>query len=358
MIKLKRRLARVYLTYITLISYLLKKFLFKNTVSFNHICIYCGHGAGDYLMATSAIDAIYKKYHSSRISIVFFRSESMELAEINNLHLGKELFLLNDNRYKPSDIDLFIVLSGSDENALKFINTYKPKNILGFIFNFNIFSSIKSIEDDKRSFLFENHILRNDFIVKKIFADPSGEIIFNLDNLKKQKRTLGNFLPISKSLKSLDESVIRNLIEKQIQLPLYTKVQLFVFKDEYHKYENFYTELSVGFDTSCFELCIFNNWSELINLLQGCLKIICLDSVAFHLSNGIGLNNIGIFGPTDAKNYIPKEYSGSYINLNTGPVHCYYGTGYKKCICNKTPKSLRCKYMDKLDIKDIIALID
>ena len=323
--------------------------------SYKNILIICGHGAGDYLLASSAIMALNNKFRDSSVTVIFTRKEALELAKVNDLHKRHNLIFSRDINLITEKQDIAIILSGSSPEVINILSFLQPKAMIGFIFSFKIFSSIKNISDTK-DYLFENHIQRNDQIIHLLGGSPTGNIEFANSSLQSNKKNIiGNFLPITKPLKALNTEQIFEVVDRQIKSGQYLYVYHLVFKDEYLTNKDFYEQLKNQIADDSFKIKVFSNWIELIDLMVSCKKIYCIDSVAYHIANGLNIDSLCIFGPTNAKNYIPNNSVGHTINLNESEIHCYYGTGHKKCICTKNnfkTDDLQCGYMLKLNIED------
>ena len=95
----------------------------------------------------------------------------------------------------------------------------------------------------------------------------------------------------------------------------------------------------------------YANWEDLLKILLALDKVVCTDSVVFHLCNALGIPVVGIFGPTNPKNYIPNGFKGNTVTHNSGPQYCYYGTGYNKCM--KKGCVDRCYFMSAITKYDL-----
>lgn len=352
---LKRVFAKVIGWIQVVISFLnLSKAKYLKDKSIENIYILCAQGAGDYLMATSAIKSIAEIHEKKEVFIVFTRGEVYSLAQLNRIHELHNLVMITDVVGGFHQVDLLICLSGPSKDILSLINRVKPKKVIGFIFSFKIFSTFA--KSTNTNYLFENHIKRNDEVVKKLSAKPDGMIHFNfLDaHILNREHTprIGLYFPYIKNQKTLPRSVLEDFMRSLGAGDRYETVCLFNFQGETDDLEYLSSRI-VGQPNTFSNLSYvsYANWEDLLKILLALDKVICTDSVVFHLCNALGIPVVGIFGPTNPKNYIPNGFKGNTVTHNSGPQYCYYGTGYNKCM--KKGCVDRCYFMSAITKYDL-----
>jgi ADP-heptose:LPS heptosyltransferase len=339
-------------------NFLLMLYLTKTRYSIKtpikKIYILCAQGAGDYLMATSAIHAISKSHQECDIYIVFTRSEAYLLAELNDIHCSHNLLMISEVISGSHEIDMLISLSGPSIEVVTLINRTRPINVIGFIFSFKIFSSFD--KSTNINYLFDNHIKRNDEIVKKLSAEPDGNIHFtylNVDNPNQEEvRKIGLYFPYVKKQKTLAPKILVEFSQSIIIGGKFDAVCLFNYEGEKDKVKEIFSIIkSQSNEYSNISSELYDNWRELLKILQMFNKVICTDSVVFHLCNALDIPVVGVFGPTNPNNYVPNNFTGGVVTHNSGPKYCYYGTGYNKCM--KGGCVDRCNFMSKITTYDL-----
>jgi ADP-heptose:LPS heptosyltransferase len=339
------------------IFYLLKA-KYSQKAHIQNIYILCAHGAGDYLMATSAIKAIGKIHQQKEVFIIFTRSEAYLLAQLNSIHKSHNLVMLDDVVRESHQVDLLICLSGPSRDTLKLINRVKPKKIIGFIFSFMIISSFT--KSTVTNYLFENHVKRNDEVVKKLSAKPDGKIHFELANTHilnlGHTAKIGLYFPYIKKQKTLPRSVLVEFAQFLVASVRYEKVCLFNYQGETDDFKDLASRIVGQPDTfSNFSWESYSDWEGLLKILFSLDKVVCTDSVVFHLCNALEIPVVGIFGPTNPNNYVPHDFKGEIVTYNVGPKYCYYGVGHNKCIKNGCAD--RCDFMSQILKVDLEAAI-
>ena len=346
------------LVQVLLSIFYLSKAKYSKKAHIKNIYILCAQGAGDYLMATSAIKAIGKIHQQKEVFILFTRGDAYLLARLNNMHKSHNLLMIDDVVRGFHQVDLLICLSGPSKDILSLINRVKPKKVIGFIFSFRIFSSFT--KSTTTNYLFENHIKRNDEIVKKLTAKPDGKIHFDfLDaHILNREHTarIGLYFPYVKKQKTLPRSVLVEFTQSLVAGDRYETVCLFNYQGETDDLKDLSSCIVGQPNTfSNFSCVSYANWEELLKILLALDKVVCTDSVVFHLCNALEIPVVGIFGPTNPKNYVPHDFKGEIVTYNLGPNYCYYGTGYNKCM--KKGCVDRCYFMSKLTKHDLEELI-
>ena len=332
----------------------LSKAKYSKQAGIKNIYILCAQGAGDYLMATSAIKAIGKIHQQKEVFILFTRSEAYLLARLNNIHKSHNLLMIDAVVRGFHEVDLLICLSGPSKDILSLINRVKPKKVIGFIFSFKIFSTFA--KSTNTNYLFENHIKRNDEVVKKLTAKPDGKIHFDFldaDILNREHTArIGLYFPYVKKQKTLPRSVLVDFTRSLGAGDRYEAVCLFDFEGEIEDLEDLSSRIVGPPNTfSNLSYVSYANWEDLLKILLALDKVVCTDSVVFHLCNALGIPVVGIFGPTNPKNYIPNGFKGNTVTHNSGPQYCYYGTGYNKCM--KKGCVDRCYFMSAITKYDL-----
>ena len=322
-----------------------------------NIYILCSHGAGDYLMTTSAVKAIDEQYKGASIVMVFQRKEALLLARLNTLHESHELRMVADVLSDVNQIDLLIVLSGPSAEVFDIINTGRVRNAVGFVFSFRIFSNF--FHRARLNYLFDNHIFRNDEVARELQSSPDEKIHFVLRYapIRSNKgSSIGLYFPLLKKQKALPVETLLGLGKLILTSNKYETAHVLNFSGEEHLYSEFFTKLDSQLGKNLiFKEAIFGNWEELMLVLCSLDKVICSDSVVFHLCNALSIPVIGVFGPTDPKNYIPEDFQGNLISHNSASKHCYYGTGYNKCLREDCVD--HCYFMHQVSETDFRTLV-
>lgn len=299
-----------------------------------NIYILCTHGAGDYLMTTSAVKAIDEQYKGVSIVMVFQRKEALLLARLNTLHDCHELRMVADVIADVDQIDLLIVLSGPSAEVFDIINTGRVRCAVGFVFSFQIFSNFSHRE--RLNYLFDNHLYRNDEVARKLQSSPDEKIYFLLryaPSRSNKVSSIGLYFPLLKKQKALPLEILLELGKLIVTSNKYEAAQVLNFSGEEHLYSEFFTKIDSRLGKNLiFNEAVFGNWEELMSVLCKLDKVICSDSVVFHLCNALSIPVIGVFGPTDPMNYIPADFQGTVISHNSASKYCYYGTGYNTCL--------------------------
>jgi ADP-heptose:LPS heptosyltransferase len=328
------------LVQVLLSIFYLSKAKYSKRAHIKNIYILCAQGAGDYLMATSAIKAIGKIYQQKEVFILFTRSEAYLLARLNVREFHQ--------------VDLLICLSGPSKDILSLINRVKPKKVIGFIFSFRIFSSFT--KPTTTNYLFENHINRNDEIVKKLAAKPDGKIHFDFLGAQLPNRgctaRIGLYFPYIKKQKTLPRSVVVEYVRSLVSGDRYKTISLFSYQGEADDLKDLASSIvDQAIISSEFSCVSYANWEELLKILLTLDKVVCTDSVVFHLCNAFEIPVVGVFGPTNPKNYVPNDFKGQIVTHNLGPSYCYYGVGHNRCI--KDGCVDRCDFMSKITSVDL-----
>jgi ADP-heptose:LPS heptosyltransferase len=339
---------------VLLSNFYLSKAKYSKDSHVENIYILCAQGAGDYLMATSAIKAIGEKFQQEQISILFARDEVYLLARLNKVHKSQNLMMIDEVVQGGHKVDLLISLSGPSRDVLSLINRVKPKKAIGFIFSFKIFSTFS--QSTPKNYLFENHIKRNDEVARKLTATPDGTIHFDFLDAKFLKRepptNIGLYFPYVKKRKTLPRRVLVEFAQSLVAGDRYETVCLFDYEGEAEDLKDLSSCIVGQRDRIGNFSCVsYENWEELLKILLGLDKVVCTDSVVFHLCNALEIPVVGIFGATNPMNYVPYDFKGQVVTHNLGPNYCYYGTGYNKCM--KRGCVDRCHYMSRLTKHDL-----
>ena len=332
----------------------LSKAKYSKKIPIKNLYILCAQGAGDYLMATSAIKAIGKIHQQKEVFVVFTRSEAYLLARLNNIHKSHNLLMIDDIVRGFHQVDLLICLSGPSIDVLKLINRMRPKKVIGFIFSFKIFSTFT--KSTNTNYLFENQIRRNDEVAEQLLAEPDGKVHFGFLDGRRLNRehatNIGLYFPYIKQQKTLAPSVLVEFTHSLFASDRYEKICLFDYAADADNLKNLQSTI-VGLPNtfSNISCVLYANWEELLKILLALDKVVCTDSVVFHLCNALEIPVVGVFGPTNPNNYIPLGFKGEIVTCNPGPNYCYYGTGYNRCIKNVCTE--RCYFMSQLTNHDL-----
>lgn len=283
--------------------------------------VLCLHGAGDYLMATSAITAICDQFKD--VFFVYARDEVRSLAACNVQHRFAGSVAIGDlasmvSRKNPT---LFISLCGPSLKISRLLLLRKWIFFIGFLDSFVVKTNFLSPKSEAIDYLFYHHIRRNNRVVESYAkCSVKVDIVFRSQQEPPVVRTkILLYFPTEKAIKSWPDvrvEQLRSAIAAETCLDGSVELLRFNRSPEIENRDLSYRD--------------FSTWHELIEALNEAALIITLDSVVFHLAQAHSIPVVGIFGATNPRNYsFPKESTITLVNRRNR--YCYYGHGFRRC---------------------------
>ncbi|WP_288235958.1 glycosyltransferase family 9 protein [uncultured Prochlorococcus sp.] len=317
----------------------------KNTSLNKRIVICLTHAAGDFLMASKAINYLIIKTNNEKL-FLYERPEVKDLIitifpKIKSTQIKHITYVK-----KLKKDDLLINFSGPNQTLTNQVFK-KGLKFIGFLYDLKIRTNLKIKINHNYCEKKSNHIRRNNRIIEILFRleefDIPDEIFIPKlsSKISKEKAILINF-PQEKTFKAYPPNKSKDLI-KLISKNYKFKI-LSYYKDQ--KTIQTFANFKENFEK-------FENWKALISTLTKYELIITTDSVVYHMCNGLNLKCIALFGHTSSKFYKTKFSRIKHIDKSDPSKPCYFGCGSNKYGKNNNCNPY-CKIINSIKNEDII----
>ena len=331
--------------FIKIIIKILFVFIKKDITQNQRIAICLTHAAGDFLMASKAINYLIIKTNNEKL-FLYERSEVKDLFQtifpkIKSTQI-KHISYIN----KLKKDDLIINFSGPNQ---KLTNQVFKKGLkfIGFLFDLKIRTNLKLKIYHNYCLKKSNHIRRNNKII---------EILYKLEEFDIPDEI---FIPKLSSKKSKEKAILINLPQEKTfkAYPPNKSIDLIKLISKNYKFKilSYYNDKKTIQTFANFKdnLEIFESWQVLISKLTKYELIITTDSVVYHICNGLNHKCIALFGHTSSKYYKTNSSRINHIDKSNPSKPCYVGVGSNKYGINNNCKPY-CKRMNSIKNVDII----